>query len=317
MCTENEVTSVTGYIEWIKYIYETECPQKHLFFRGQNSIGYGLRPSVLRNKELEKKEKEILLDFCNYADTLGISYDKIYQVDMLLGEMQHYGIPTRLLDWSVSPLVALFFACYEDNNCKIRTVCDRMETQEDNNCPLKTACGRMEKHEDNNCKIRTACDRIEKKDGVVYMFNPWKYTKDFLKIVHPTPNNHQIQILARALMAYGWNIGDITKYLSKKYIYVTKYHRAWTFPYPTVSPFSNDRKLHQRGAFLVWGKDTEYDLKKVGLKEHIMFEYIVPHDSKEEILAELNNLYINEYTVYPDFEGMKKMFNSRHGLFNR
>lgn len=280
MCVEKEVTSVEGYIEWIKDVYENEHPEKHLFFRGQTNIEHVLLPSIFRKAELN--EKEILLDFCNYADTLGISYDKIYQVDMLLGEMQHYGIPTRLLDWTVSPLVALFFACYGENSCP----------------------------------LMAKCDNVEKNGGAVYILDPWRYSKEFLKIDYSIPNNHQIQVLARALMAYGWDTGDITAYLSKKYIHVEDVGGGWKYPYPTVSPFSNDRKIHQRGAFLVWGESKTYDLRMIDMWTRNMFKCHVPHDSKEKILDELNRLYINEYTVYPDFEGMKKMIDSRHGLFN-
>jgi len=280
MSNKKEITSVGKYIDWVNSHYKDKASKKHLFFRGQTNIDYELRPSVLRNNKLN--EKEILLDFCNYADTLDISYDKIYQIDRLLCEMQHYELPTRMLDWTVSPLIALFFSCYNDNSC-----------------PSKANC-----------------DMQEKKDGVIYIFDPWRYSKEFLKIEPSIPNNHQIQILARALMAYGWSIDKIVEYLSKKYIDIKADSWGLQYPYPTVSPFSNDRKIHQRGTFLIWGKDTKCDLKTVDLGTRTIFKCIVPHENKQTILNELNNLYINEYTVYPDFQGMQKLVRSRYGLFN-
>lgn len=35
-------------------------------------------------------------------------------------------------------------------------------------------------------------------------------------------------------------------------------------------------------------------------------ELIIDNNSKNKILNQLNMMYINDYTVYPDFNGMKK-----------
>lgn len=45
-------------------------------------------------------------------------------------------------------------------------------------------------------------------------------------------------------------------------------------------------------------------------------ELIIDKDSKSTILNQLNMMYINDYTVYPDYSGMEKMIKSRGSLFN-
>jgi hypothetical protein len=267
-----EVKSVSEYVSKIIELYGSS--KKHLFFRGHYKNNYVLQPYVLRGNKF--KEKEVLLDFCNYADAHGIKYDKIYEVDKLLCEMQHYGLPTRLLDWSVSPFTPLFMACFSEKACK--------------------------------------CEKNE--DGQVYIFDPWEYNTKYLNVKYEKPNAHQINILARALLAYGWEFNDICEYLKRKYAHVDKIinEHDLQYPYATVSPFSNDRKLHQRGTFMVWGE------LKNAVNSDIINNYCsiftVPHAYKPQILDELNKLYINTYTIYPDFKGMELMVGRYGSLFN-
>jgi hypothetical protein len=288
-------------------LYENES--KHLFFRGHTQYSQKLIPYVLR-KDDKWDEKEILLDFCNYADTLGVAYDKVYEIDKLLCFMQHYGLPTRLLDWSVSPLVALYFACLEsDKNCE-----KDKDSNDKNNACAKDKDSDGNDDTDGNGGERQESINKDDVDGKVFVFNPWDYNKKYLKIDYAIPENHQIQILARALLAYGWKLDEIQEYLKKKYVRVEIDSYYWQHPYATVSPFSNNRKLHQRGTFMIWGS-RECEL------EHTAFDRYgssvrVPSENKQGILDELNKLYINEYTVYPDYEGMGKMIKTRGGLFN-
>ncbi|MEG1942019.1 MAG: FRG domain-containing protein [Cetobacterium sp.] len=80
---------------------------KNTYYRGQANKEWEIKCSLFRNSLIEKEEQliqEVLnrrpLDFINCKNNL----EKLVL-------MQHYRIPTRLLDITINPLVALYFSC--------------------------------------------------------------------------------------------------------------------------------------------------------------------------------------------------------------
>ncbi|MCQ2427072.1 MAG: FRG domain-containing protein [Clostridia bacterium] len=83
-------------------------------YRGMTD-DFQLETSLYRNcKSLAKVlEPSILKNFTKYAAIEDPTVATSVWRQLILG--QHYGLPTRLLDWSHSALIALHFACTEPN----------------------------------------------------------------------------------------------------------------------------------------------------------------------------------------------------------
>src|SRR5438046_4603842 len=85
--------------------------QENLWFRGQPSAKWGLSPKLYRKEYRGAQEAEIRQDFQSRALQLMQGRtphrDDKWEWYFL---MQHYGVPTRLLDWTDNPVIALFFA---------------------------------------------------------------------------------------------------------------------------------------------------------------------------------------------------------------
>ncbi len=84
-------------------------------YRGMTDAAFKLHTSLSRNCKSQKKilEPSILNNFTKYGALEDPLIEKSVWRQMILG--QHHGLPTRLLDWSQSPLIALHFSTSENN----------------------------------------------------------------------------------------------------------------------------------------------------------------------------------------------------------
>lgn len=112
---DKKILGVADSVEsFLQLLYASPAkPLTETFFRGHSDATYELTPSLLR--KWDNGDWQFMPSEDRLCKELLIAHHDEFQGDQYcfdrLVRMQHYGLPTRLLDISGNPLVALFFAC--------------------------------------------------------------------------------------------------------------------------------------------------------------------------------------------------------------
>lgn len=277
------IESIADFINELQKIPRRK--DSELYFRGHSSFDYKLEPSIYRNKKLLNNEHNIFKEFI-----LRTPSDFLNEKSALekLVKMQHYGLPTRILDITSNPLVALYFACKGNNRTK--------------------------------------------KDGQVVAFKiPKKdikyYDSDTVSIIAnlaKRPVNFTIEDI-RNLEIEEFNKQDAIALLlheikeEKSYFNNIIREKDIERVVAVKVKQSNSRIIKQSGAFLIFGiNGNKLNPARISINWILNLkaknvDFNINHDSKENILDELNVLGINEATLFPELEYQAEYLTKYYG----
>lgn len=143
------IHTLSEYIDVISTIKRVVSSQEYIeikdysIYRGTKNKNYNLQPSLFRLPGYRHEtEAELTKSFATLRPE---AFDTCSNNFELLAKMQHYGLPTRLLDFSMNPLVALYFACEsiceQDDSEDGRVLCHNTNMSLDNAEVIDAICG--------------------------------------------------------------------------------------------------------------------------------------------------------------------------------
>lgn len=256
-----------------------------IFYRGVYNARFNLLPGCFRDKHYGKESRyyHYIMAKCSSE------FNQRNHLDTLV-TLQHYDCPTRLLDITTNPLVALYFAC-KNYGCGR---CDKADFGyvyvfvelksnllfKDSDKAIMLSClSKFSKEEQNN--IYKECIKKISEDGIGAKFDGiGRKPKCIEKLYHEikTEVDFEKRIIAIDLLQNYYVIPDYT----------------------------NRRIERQNGAFILTGVSKNQNDCGNKINNEVVLRIKI--NNQEKILEQLDLLGINEATLFPEMDKVAKYY---------
>ena len=300
------LSSISEIREQVKSEEGPEPSNQHFYFRGQANSDWDIFPSVYRGNLLASEPDLIRSAYLRNP----VEFRTFTSNFERLTKLQHYGLPTRLLDVTTNPLVALYFACQPY---------DKIEEDEE-----------------------ASSKKIIPADGAV--FYKRAYGRGYQDVEIET-----VALLSSLSIQGDLTLEKCLELLTENGLYSPATAReceknsyksiieSLQNNYFVISTLNNERLIRQSGAFLLPGHYNIYkNTNRIGESliqrgmdnlndEFEITRFIIPCERKAEILDELDLCNINEGSLFPELEHQMSYIKQRRipigisqiGKFNR
>ncbi len=310
-----------------EYIKILDIINEHgkVIFRGQKNEEWGLLASIFRKGYHQDTEYNILKDIKKY------NHQEFFNerfIDSVI-HMQHYGIHTRLLDWTNNPLIALFFSC-EDNSVDGRIFSYQPSEilQFDSNNYENLSKYLEEDFNGKSLSKNTISFLLElcRRGRLLFIESPYENDRIraqrglfsiYVDIKEKYLSALQKEIIEQCYEKFAKNLK--TYFTPNLFSETVKKSDMFKLEDELKKPLGDetnsfDEEIENIKKHL---KDTNYyNLSKNTYKLDTNandVQFIIKKEKKEKIKKQLEKIGINEVSVYPDINGFINYINEKYG----